>query len=54
MEGPSGVTPTPHPFSPEGRAAALEEMGRTSLDLLVVGGGITGAGIARDAALRGW
>ena len=54
MEGPSGVTPTPHPFSPEGRAAALEEMGRTSLDLLVVGGGITGAGIARDAAPRGW
>lgn len=44
----------PHPFSPEGRAHALEEMARTRLDVLVVGGGITGAGIARDAALRGW
>ena len=44
----------PHPFSPAGRARALEEMGTHPLDLLVVGGGITGAGIARDAALRGW
>jgi glycerol-3-phosphate dehydrogenase len=44
----------PHPFSPEGRARALEEMARTRLDILVVGGGITGSGIARDAALRGW
>jgi glycerol-3-phosphate dehydrogenase len=24
------------------------------LDLLVIGGGITGAGVARDASLRGW
>jgi len=46
--------PAPHPFSPEGRLRALEEMGRTPLDVLVVGGGITGAGVARDAALRGW
>lgn len=44
----------PHPFSPEGRARALEQMARTRLDVLVVGGGITGSGIARDAALRGW
>ena len=43
-----------NPFSQEGRAQALEEMGKTRLDLLVVGGGITGSGIARDAALRGW
>lgn len=28
-------------------------MGREPVDLLVIGGGITGAGIARDAALRG-
>ena len=45
---------SPHPFSPEGRARALEEMGRTALDVLVIGGGITGAGIARDASLSGW
>lgn len=44
----------PHPFSPEGRHRALEEMARAPLDILVVGGGITGSGIARDAALRGW
>jgi glycerol-3-phosphate dehydrogenase len=40
-------------FSPEGRRAALRAMGSGVVDLLVVGGGITGCGIARDAALRG-
>jgi glycerol-3-phosphate dehydrogenase len=29
-------------------------MATRHLDVLVIGGGITGAGIARDAALRGW
>ena len=38
----------------EQRAAALKEMSREEgLDLLVIGGGITGAGIALDAASRG-
>ena len=38
----------------EQRATALEEMsGAEGLDVLVVGGGITGAGIALDAAARG-
>ena len=38
----------------EQRATALEEMSREEgLDVLVVGGGITGAGIALDAASRG-
>ena len=38
----------------EQRAAALKEMSRVEgLDVLVVGGGITGAGIALDAASRG-
>jgi len=41
------------PFSPETRAAALASLPGTDVDLLVIGGGITGAGIARDAALRG-
>ncbi|HTL06241.1 MAG TPA: FAD-dependent oxidoreductase, partial [Gemmatimonadales bacterium] len=33
--------------------ASLRDLGTVGTDLLVVGGGITGAGIARDAALRG-
>src|SRR5262245_32937668 len=35
------------------RRAALEALGREPFDVLVVGGGINGAGIARDAAMRG-
>ena len=35
------------------RAAALAEAGRSGVDLLVVGGGITGAGVLREAAARG-
>jgi glycerol-3-phosphate dehydrogenase len=37
-----------------GRDAALEAARRQTFDVLVVGGGIVGAGIARDAALRGF
>lgn len=40
-------------FSARRRAANLERMGSEPFDLLVIGGGIVGAGIARDAALRG-
>src|SRR5215510_7964709 len=40
-------------FAPSSRAAALAALPANELDLLVIGGGITGAGIARDAALRG-
>ena len=35
------------------RAARLERLATDSFDLLVVGGGVTGAGIARDAVQRG-
>lgn len=35
------------------RAAMLERLERETFDLAIIGGGITGAGIARDAALRG-
>lgn len=42
-----------HPFSPEGREQALESMSNEDYDLLIIGGGITGSGIARDATLRG-
>ncbi len=38
----------------EQRAADLEAMARGGVDVLVIGGGITGAGIALDAALRGY
>ena len=40
------------PFSHQTRAAALSSMAAEPVDVLVIGGGITGAGIARDAALR--
>lgn len=40
-------------FSAETRARDLEAMAAEGVELLVVGGGITGAGVARDAALRG-
>ena len=40
-------------FSSLNRAQAYKGMENASLDLLVIGGGITGAGIALDAATRG-
>src|SRR2546430_4585035 len=36
------------------RAAALAALDRDSFDIVVVGGGITGAGVAFDAATRGY
>ncbi|MFZ5825049.1 MAG: FAD-dependent oxidoreductase [Bacillota bacterium] len=44
---------THHPFSPTGRRAALERLAAEEFDLLVIGGGISGCGLARDAKLRG-
>ena len=41
------------PFDAASRAAALDAIGSGTLDLLVIGGGITGCGTARDAAMRG-
>ena len=41
------------PFSFETRAAYLDAMAAEPVDLLIIGGGVTGAGIARDAAMRG-
>ncbi|MDF2681273.1 MAG: glycerol-3-phosphate dehydrogenase/oxidase [Brevibacillus sp.] len=40
-------------FSANNRAAVLTKMAEKELDLLVIGGGITGAGIALDASQRG-
>ena len=41
------------PWTLAERAAALAAAERDGCELLVIGGGITGAGVARDAALRG-
>ena len=38
----------------QARAADRERLRRETFDLAIIGGGITGAGIARDAALRGF
>jgi glycerol-3-phosphate dehydrogenase len=40
-------------LGPAERATALAEMGSQELDLVVVGGGVVGAGVALDAATRG-
>ena len=44
---------TPVALSPDQREAALRAMASTELDVLVVGGGVVGAGSALDAATRG-
>ena len=44
---------TPTPLSPVQREAALAAMETTELDVLVVGGGVVGAGCALDAVTRG-
>ncbi|RKH62102.1 glycerol-3-phosphate dehydrogenase [Corallococcus llansteffanensis] len=41
------------PAPPPSRAERLRALGTEPFDLLVIGGGVTGAGAARDAALRG-
>ncbi len=40
-------------FSEKNRAAIIEQMSNSSFDVLIIGGGITGAGIALDATARG-
>jgi len=43
----------PPEFSFRTRRTNFERLANETFDLLVIGGGITGAGIARDAALHG-
>ena len=40
-------------FSAHARTQYLAHLADTPLDLLVIGGGVTGCGIALDAAVRG-
>lgn len=48
------MSPAPSNFSPSPtRGEILAALTQSPLDVLVIGGGIVGAGIARDAALRG-
>jgi glycerol-3-phosphate dehydrogenase len=49
------VPPTARPAPPAAfdRAAALQRLGQRHFDVVVVGGGVTGAGVALDAAARG-
>lgn len=42
-----------YPFSLKSRTATIEALTNQPLDLLVIGGGVTGAGIALDAVTRG-
>ncbi len=48
-----GTAPSPAPVGLGRREAHVERLRRERFDLLVVGGGITGAGVAWDAASRG-
>lgn len=45
--------PIPTGFSDAERRRALDALASGHFDVLVIGGGITGAGVARDAAMRG-
>lgn len=40
-------------LGPDERAAAWRSLGNADIDVLVIGGGVTGAGVALDAATRG-
>ncbi|WP_054712449.1 FAD-dependent oxidoreductase [Bacillus sp. JCM 19041] len=42
-----------HSFSSENRSEYVQKLKENVLDVLVIGGGVTGAGIALDAAVRG-
>lgn len=47
------MKPTANPNPHSQRAAAFARLTDAPLDLLIVGGGIVGSGVARDAAMRG-
>ena len=45
--------PGPAALSPARRATDLDAVAGAEVDVVVVGGGVTGAGVALDAATRG-
>ncbi|MCP2289141.1 glycerol-3-phosphate dehydrogenase/oxidase [Nocardia amikacinitolerans] len=47
------MKPESQALGPEQRRAAWERLGKEHFDVLVIGGGVVGAGIALDAATRG-
>lgn len=53
IEAPEGADSGPPAFSFRTRQRAIERFRSEEFDLLVVGGGITGAAVARDAVSRG-
>jgi glycerol-3-phosphate dehydrogenase len=48
-----GALASPGQVAPASRSDVLTRLVERSFDVLVIGGGITGAGVARDAAMRG-
>jgi len=48
-----GRAPLPGRLGPAERVSALTSMQAEEVDVLVVGGGVVGAGVALDAATRG-
>ena len=53
QHGRSGSAMEAFPLSPVNREAALADMAARPLDILIIGGGVVGAGAALDAATRG-
>ncbi|HEX8439669.1 FAD-dependent oxidoreductase, partial [Archangium sp.] len=51
--GALAALPAPAPQPPAPRSERLLALASQEFDLLVIGGGVTGSGTARDAALRG-
>jgi hypothetical protein len=47
-------TTSTRPFSAVTRQENMERLAQAEFDLLIIGGGITGVAIARDAAMRGF
>ena len=54
MPVPTDTPASPSPAAVATRQAALATLAAEPFDMLIVGGGITGAGVAREAALAGF